>query len=548
MATTNTKTTKFNEQIYEYEIYLDCGAGESDTKKYFINTAAIVNLDIEDTLADWVIRGTLTVYDSFNALENAPKDNNEISQYAFRNDGNDVLYFRLFPVFTELNLDIDRTHWEMIYRFSIYDVEDIDLPTGAQNQTATATKCKKFYFHDYWYHKLITNTLEYSTAFSNDAPAKNSTEPPTDDDRSIYTGTAMKEVIDETLGNDPEIDYAITSSVAGGSDDLWDRGATKIFYTAPATNSAYDTLMDLYERHISVDSYSTSPAVSSPRGGTAGTSENDFCLLVKERGPKEGDEGFLSLKSMSWYFEKAGKGVPGDFQIEHFYIQDYYPTDKPQPSVRRAPVLGSQDMQKDTSLGAYSQITSYRFVDISPLINATKFVNTPVYSFDFNTRTYSVEFQQNSAEKARNFMCKKYISKVTTESTSDEEKLFLLTLEKSKEDKNTKPVYSVFGGDDDNHRLTRQADGLQKILKTGVFQNACINFRCLGSTNREPGRFVAIDRYEGTEDNNFNNKLYGQWFVINVRHVFEGGLYFNDITAIKVYRFKPLDITLPGTI
>lgn len=538
MATT--KYTKFNEQNYEFEIYLDYGAGENDEAKFQINPNAIINLNVEETLADWVTRGTLTLYDSFNVIENniEKKQNNtqstdEVPKYIFRNDGNDVLYIRLFPKLEELGLEVDRTHWELVYKFSIYDVEDVELPPGAQNQASVSTKCKKFYLQDLWYHRMITNTLEYSTAFSGD------------ENRLLPTGLAMKEVIDSSLGTSYDITY--TNSLVGGPNNEWDTGASAIFYTAPATNNAYETLMDLYDRHISTDKYSIAPIVSSPRGGTKGSSDNDFCILSKERGPRSGDEGYFSLKSMSKYFEKAGKSAPGEYQIEHFYIQEYAPSGKSIPKVLRAPVLGKQDLQKDTTLGAYSQITSYRFVDISPFINATKFVNTPVCSFDFVNRTYNIEFKQNSVETARNFMTKKYISRLSTYKNSNE-KLFLLTLEKSKQNQNVKPVFSLYGGNDDNNRLTRQADGLQKLLKTGVFQNACISFRSLGSTNREPGRFIAIDAQEGIDDNNFNNKLYGQWFVINVRHIFEAGIYYNEITAVKLHRFKPLDVNIPGTI
>lgn len=532
------KYTKYNEQDYEYEIYLDYGAGESDEKKYSINPNAIVNLTIEETLSDWVVRGVLTIYDSFNALENTtskPGILGEGPNYVFRGDGNDVLYIKLFPNLKKLNLEVDRVHWELVYRFSIYDVEDIDLPPGAQNQSSSVTKCKKFYLQDLWYHRMITNTLEYSTAFSSVGV-----------DRQIPTGEAMKQVIHKNFKPYFDIPYN-GNTLVGGPNNEWDPGASQIFYTAPATNTAFDTLMDIYSRHISVDKFSTAPLRSAPKGGTKGTSENDFCILSKERGPEPGDEGYFSLKSISKYFEKAGKNAPGEYQIEHLYVQDYAPSEKVVPKVNRSPTLGRQDLQKDTSLGAYSQITSYRFVDISPFTNATKFVNQPVYSFDFLNRTFNIEFKQNSVLTAREFMTRKYVSRLTTSKDNDES-LFLLTLEKSKENQNVQPVYSLYGGNDENSRLARQADGLQKLLKTGVFQNACINFRCLGSTNREAGRFVAIDRQDGIEDNNFNNKLYGQWFILNVRHIFEAGIYYNEITAVKLHRFKPLDVNLPGTI
>jgi hypothetical protein len=541
--------TKYNEQEYEFEMYLDSGAGESDQRKYSINPNAIVNLNIEETLADWVTKGVLTIYDSFNALENTTNTTGILGEgpkYIFRNDGNDILYIRLFPKLKDLNLEVNQVHWELVYRFSIYDVEDIDLPPGAQNQASVSTKCKKFYFWDLWYHRMITNTLEYSTALSRVAPSKNYNGPVTDELRSIPTGIAMKEIIDKTLGGYFNIKGNVLD-IAGGPNKEWDVGATNIFYTAPASNSAYDSLMDVYCRHVSTTKYSTAPLRTTLRGGIEGTSDNDFCILYKERGPTPGDEGYLALKPMSEFFDKAGKDTPGDYQIEHFYIQDYAPSEKIVPKVNRAPVLGRQDLQKDTSLGAYSQITSYRFVDISPFTNATEFVNNPVYSFDFLNRTFSAEFKQNTVMTARDFMTKKYISRLATARDSDES-LFLLTLEKIKENQNVKPVYSLYGGDDENHKLARQADGLQKLLKTGVFQNACINFRCLGSTNREPGRFIAIDRQDGIEDNNFNNKLYGQWFVINIRHIFEGGIYYNEVTAVKLHRFKSLDVNFTGTI
>ena len=159
----------------------------------------------------------------------------------------------------------------------------------------------------------------------------------------------------------------------------------------------------------------------------------------------------------------------------------------------------------------------------------------------------NVNFSQNSAKTAREFMMKKYLSQVRTDRTTNE-KMFLLTLDESKENRNIKPVYSLYGEDDENGALARQADGLQKLLKTGVFQNACISFRVLGSTNREPGRFIAIDKEYGIQDSSFNNKFFGQWFVINVRHIFEAGIYYNEITAVKLHRFKPLDVNIPGTI
>jgi hypothetical protein len=49
------------------------------------------------------------------------------------------------------------------------------------------------------------------------------------------------------------------------------------------------------------------------------------------------------------------------------------------------------------------------------------------------------------------------------------------------------------------------------------------------------------------DSGDFQDKFYGQWFVINVRHVFESELYYNEITAVKLHRFDSLQNKFPGT-
>lgn len=545
-----TQTAKFNELEHDVKIYLDNGAGESDAGKFQINPNAIVNLNIEDTLADWVVRGNITLYYAFEVFENKPANTTVVGAagnlnqpprpYVFRNDGNDLLCINIFPRLDKVGLSLNKKHWELVYRFSIYDMEDIDLPPGAQNASSVAIKCKKLYFWDQWYQRMITNTMEYSTAYSESQYNGIRTALPTsipDRLRSIPTGIAMKEIIEKALGEDINLNlsYGSTSLVGGPGNEDWETGATNIFYTAPAANNAYDTLMDVYDRHVS--------EVQSNE------SVNDFSILYKERGPNDGDLGYFSLKPVSKFFENAGKSSPKNYQTEHFFVQDYITKTGPSNNTssvgaRRSPLLTSQNMEVDTKLANYSLITSYRFVDISALTNATKFRTKAVHSIDLKNRTFNIEYKQNTVGSARKVMTDKYISQVLTSNDNDDS-LFLITLEKTKKSQNIEPVFSLYGNrddyDDGKDLIARQADGLQKLLHTGLFQNSCLHFRCLGSTNREPGRFIAIDKAEGIEDNTFNNKFYGQWFVINVRHMFEAGLYYNEIVAVKVHRFKALE-------
>jgi hypothetical protein len=530
--------TRFNEQDYQFEIYLDNGLSQNASQRFYINPNAIVNLNIENSLSDWVVKGTLSIFYSFDVIENEPSRNSgdggpaSLANYVFRNDGNDILNIRIFPNLESLGLPVDRVHWEISHRFAIYDVEDIDLPPGAQNAASASTKCKKFYFWDHWYQKMITNTMEYSTALSPSAPGGGA-ENLSDEARSIPTGIAIKEIIEKALIEEDVGSTPVGGVVIGGSSE-WESGATSLFYTAPAFATAYDSLMYMYEKHVSE---------------TSNNNLHDYSVLLKERGPNEGGEGYFTLRPLSYYFDKAGTSTPGEFQIEHFYVQDYSNQEPRQAAAlsRRAPFSQQQNLQIDTKLDSYSLISSYRFVDISPYTNATKFCTRPVYSFDFKNRTYKIEFQQNSATSTRDFVAEKYISKVLTES-GDKKNLFLITLDQKKKGRNVKPVYALEGGIEPDKIIQRQTNGLQELLRTGLFQNTAINFRTLGATKRQPGRFIAIDSRNNVEDNTFNNKLYGQWFVIEVKSVFEGGMYYDDITAVRLHKFKAGSANFPNTL
>jgi len=592
-----TYDTKFNQTRHEFEIYLDNGAGESDQRRYPINPNAIVNLTIQDTLADWVARGHMTFY--YNPESNIGVYDERLGQisegtglltpeqkgfYVFRNDGKDYLRIRIKPnIQDQANINqtgtgtginiTDEKHWTLSYLFSIYDVEDIDLPPGARNQASATLKCFKIYFWDSWYQKMLTNFVQYSTALSQQANIEE------DKFQGLYanpgvipTGIAMKELIDLSLTtNTSQENY--TGEVIGLTDsslrllynptaplgENWEEGAAKIFFTNPTSSNAYQSLTYLYDKHISNSSENVQSSQQQTRDGVpADTAIHDFSILIKERGPQATDVGQLTLRSMSSFFNKAGNSLnaPGPYQIEHFFLQNYgnfsaskirdqdaIGTTRATKSYR-APIGNTSSDTVDFKSLKYNQITNYRFVDISALTNATEFCTTPVYSFDFKNRSFNVEFKNNTVLAAREFMSKKYINQLYKKDISDVEKLFLITLDQDKKNKNINSNFSCYG----DNPLIRQSNGIQKLLYLGVFQNACINFRSLGLTSRKPGRFIAIDKTDGVDSGVFEDKFYGQWFVIDVKHIFETELFYNDITAIKIHRFDTLPLNFVGTI
>jgi hypothetical protein len=171
------------------------------------------------------------------------------------------------------------------------------------------------------------------------------------------------------------------------------------------------------------------------------------------------------------------------------------------------------------------------------------FCTKPVYSVDISKREFNIQFTGNDIISARKAISKTYISKLYKEG-ADEEKLFLPVIHKTKKDLNIFPTFSLNG----NNAIARQRNGIHNLIYTGLFQNACICFKVLGLTLRESGTFIGIDRRDGSENNDYNNKLYGQWFVVKVDHLFEAGMYTNIIYAVKLHRHKEADYKFEGVI
>lgn len=519
-----TFSTKFNQLQHEVELFL-----ENSQQKFPINPNSVVNLSINDTLSEWVTTGNLSIYyypESSTGMYDSRTGNssraqtglslpNQDGSYMFSNDGTDLLRVRIVP-----NTDSsfpngipirDKKHWSLSYLFSVYDIEDVDLPPGAQNAASANLKCLKIYFWDHWYQKLNTNILEYSTALSPEANIED------DKAAGIYsnygmipTGIAMKEIIEQGL-------EGVTSAPVGDGED-WEDGASRIFYTAPAQTTAYDSLMYVYEQHVS----------SSTSGDV-----NDVSILVKEKGPSDTDIGFLTLRPLQRYFEKSTNGsAPGEWQIEHFFLQTYTDQNRPPTYLYNAPISNDVSDTIDVKSQRYNTITNYRFVDISSVLNTKEFCSSPVYSFDFKNRVFKTEFRNNTVFNAKDFMVQNYINKLYGTKGEDS---FLIKLNDDKINKNLKPEFSLYGDTNPDDDKLRQIPGIQKLLYLGVFQNACINFRTLGLTHREPGRFIAIDKTEGVQPGAFENKFFGQWFIIDIKHIFETELYYNDITAVRVH-------------
>ena len=551
-TTGQAKTQNYNDLAHLTEIYLD-NSGSLDAnvgEKFFINPAGVLNLSIQASLTDWITQGSLSFlyfpedvepqqYQSSGQAQStiingAAANSNIIKSYQFRGDGYDLLRVHMVPKSTDLTpgaqgIYIDQTDpkWSLSYAFSVYDIEDVvDVPNLPKN---LPLKCLKIYFRDFRAHILSNINIEYSTAQSVEFQPNFASE--LDNQGTLKTGEAMIDVLNIALAN-PQTggSYEFQQSL----DENWDVGNSELFYTAPTEYSAMDNLNYLLNHHVSTKTLPSNNV----------TQLNDLCFLHTIRnGSYFGAIEKLALTPITDFFDKAGSGSnsPGELQLEHFFVTKT--TEEGSTVLEYKAPLGGNGKDVDLKTFKYGQIMQYSFVDMSPEINSSIFCTTPVYSVNIKDRRFSTRFQNNDVLTARRVIADSYISKLYKRGTNNEN-LFLPSIHQTKQGFNVTPRYSLNG----DNLVVLQKNGIHNLIYTGLLQNACICFKTLGLTLRQPGTFIAIDEANGSKDNDFSNKLYGQWFVVKVEHVFEAGAYVNNIYAIKVHRFKDATTEFPQTI
>ena len=476
----------FGNQFFDIQVTFN----NHNTNDVFILPASmILEMVLEEDLLKWPYKGYLVYKNMYDGLERI----NTIKQkplYQYRMDARDEVTITIKPIVEDVELPPEI--WELNFDLVIYDTED----PPASN---ILSKTKKVYFWDKRYQLMLDRKIQWSTAtaqnIENPALAK-------DSERVMFTGLAIQKLL-EDAGFGEYVDK-----------DNWDEGATKILYTSPADASINDDLQHLLASHIS--------------------KQGDPCLFRIDRGT-----GKWQLKPVTKFFDDAGSAPndPGKLQIEHLFFEEIDDVSN-RTTPFKAPISRTESYEVDIQAAEWSKITTYNFVDMSGLDNSTALVSKPVHWYDPYHKQFGVDYADNEIENVKAKFKELYTDKLLPAGRAGP----LFTLNKSKTDQyNVQPEFAYASAGSLFSKTSRQILGQSTILFAGLFLNECIHLRLLGSTHRLAGTFIAIDRIVG-EDSVLDKKLCGQWFVVDVKHIWQNSKYVNDLLAIKVHSYEKLDI------
>lgn len=490
-------------------------------EEVFMNPDAVVQLVLEEDLFFWAMKGFIIFQNGYEMFERSIQkrsvmgilDASTLSQlnadgYIFRNDGKDRIRIRVKPIKSPYIDDpaIEEppdSHWLIDFTGNIYDMEEPMV-------SDLGSKVKKIYFWDERFQKMLERDLYneeeaiWSTATStlNESVQNNPNYDPknaTNLEREMFTGDAIKDIILNYL--DMSVD-----------EESFDRGSTRIFHTAPANSNVWDNISYLLDSHLS------ELALKS--------SNYDVCVFIYDR-----YEDHFKLMPLSKIFEKAGDEIktPGEYQIEHLLLEDMGRTDQAD-RMWMAPIKEQYDPRIDVKI---TKLKKYSFSDMAGVDSMRDMVTTAVHTYDHKNKTF-VKSVENSV-----------ISDIP-------EKLKTDYIEPNFLYRNPETHINMNRIKNENLRIKNAFTPISKLrcldrkghanlIFKSVLLNLCLTVELDGSTHRKVARFIGVDRLSNNE-NEFDYKLGGQWFVVNVKHNFFRNTYSNELVCVKPQVFDTIPV------
>jgi len=529
---------RINNDMYQFRVVLY----NADGKAQRLAPTGIKSLVIEDDFYDFYHKGYIIIDNRFDAIERSTAENVQTDinapSFIFMGDARDWISIDIFPVGESGELDKKeiRRHSEINFQAAIYNVEEIATDTPD-------VKFKKLYFWDKYYEYLREKNVSWSTAevienrivketdlnevVESDPFFRDNVETLknlkvknisnfTDFQRAIPTGEALKKFLAAALPEEdkypalfPSQNFNTSGEVTTDAEiyenDLnWDLGSTSVFYSCPARFKAIDGISFILNRHVS----------------NADTIFDQSFLKL--------DRAFrcFTFRPLSLYFKNAfgQNNSGGPLYIETVMLGGYgYSTENNAVFAKVADFTPKNGAFKLLQTGA-----SVNFALEPPmgLVTQKELVTRIVHSYDTSEKEFRLESEFNSIKEIMNVYQRNYVDSIKPGRWSS----IVPGINRLK-NKNVVHNFSTVEQDP----LQRLVSGRNRALYTAIFGNNQVKFKAPGSTLRQSGRFVGLDRDGSSPANEYDQKFLGIYFVTEVKHIFEGNNYYNEVTCIKTY-------------
>lgn len=522
---------QIRDQYYYIEISLYSQIEGQET--LYVPFFYVESLKIHECLYEYITKAEIVFISDFELFARgaqktpgSPNNNNKVP-FIDRTDGRSRVHITLYPVdgkidesgsFTvsENNDKYPKKYWEINYDFVVSHI--YDLPVGN-----TQNKKKMYVLVSEQYQILKEKNIEWSSAVLSEKISGGSASRMKDSQAAINPNVGLKEFLKLVSTNGdtmPKIKLGFDEKGTIDKPNLdfdkidetnWDAGkpGNKTLLFTTANTMALDDINDILGHCWSSD---------------------DFPVLLKY-GRSSENKGW-QLISLSKYFEKSV-----DEQVERIILEDALISDvddgaEQPPYIPRSDASDGSPTKNFTS-GIASRIRSYKFSPMSATYDNI-LMNTSLCYYDEHTGTFNVKKEQNNVLKLIEKL-KELANKGLYNFKNTKNGQILLNLNKTKtEGQMTKNVYSLYGP------YCLPTSPLKSLIFDSIFLNQSLSFQVLGLTLRTPGKFIFVDKAASGDNNPFDDRFLGQWWITHVSHLFTHDTYVTEVVANKIDSFSKI--------
>jgi len=506
----STSIIDFDTIINSSKFRFKVGLFNTDNRYQELKPGAIKQLVIEDIFFNYFHKGYIILNNTFDAVERVSgitvgSNPSSLKQqqgrgFIFKGDSRDILSIDIMPKldeqpFSSKNSKQGDEIFRLFFNFAIYNSEEIPGENAGE-------KFKKLFFWDLYYELLLEKNSYFSTGNYVSLSGNNADNT----ERTVFTGDAVKNFLQEFFS--PEDGLPITIG------EPFDQGSTNVFFSAPAKFKGIDCLEYLLSRHVS-----------------SADSNYDRAFLRLGRGnPVFKFESLKDIFSKSVSVDSSGIKL-GEYYLETFKIGTY-------SDVNNEYTLEKLQFTPSNALffQKFGTIQNFSYDFMPGLYSQQEIATFLVHSYDFDDKTFSIEEERNTASSSLSTYNQNYVLPFSKYAKQSAYSNFLIGKYRE-ENKNVKHSFTV--SDNPNQRLNA---GRNSVLFNSIFLNNTVLFKVPGSTHREAGKFIGIDRDGSYEYTDFDNKMLGVYFIVEVKHIFSGGDYYNELRCIKTYSSKDIFI------
>lgn len=505
----------------------------------------VSNLCIEETIYDWSVNGYITIETVGEILERGAYPNEIKPEYrdsslCLRTDGRNLISFKIHTAVNPTNQasmvdtggTLDASDNLMSFDCVIYDIQDVS--------TDSSNKVRTFYFKDIRHQILSEQNLEWSTGqvakqLGQIGPSQDIWTLP-DEQRAVTCSAALSSIFSKlsptgvsnpTPGSGSYVPrYSIQEPrlpIFSIDNNNWNAGnqANKILYTSPTNSKVIDDINYILNLAVSNNITNPSPLIlmvgrRGEPGATITSSEYKGKIDKKWK-----------LLSVEDFFKKSEYLQKDTILLDDNLIQNGMGLNVG----ARAYTKGALDDIKGTLSIISSKATNYHFAHMVSE-NDDNLANSPVVNYNFKEGSYKIHFAGNKIQDLITNTKQVGAGLYNFKTQPDNSQVILNVNNSKKTGKITNNVFLPQTFFPTNY------SGMQ-MMKNLLFTGQSIYIQTAGMIRRQPGSFLHLFRPIPAQ-NKFDDRFFGQWFVIKVTHLFTKGSYVNDIVATKLDSYSKL--------